>query len=121
MKKVQDNPVWNELWDSIKFCKESKKGKYSLDTYLDIVGEYTDGQIKLAETEEGLLYLGGECQITNSYDTKTYDFEVKMYFENSKGEKIIKEAKRNLSKDRFVFETDQEVGDKIRFEIQKPN
>lgn len=120
MEKDQENSVWSKLWDSIKFCKESKSGKYSLDIYLDIVGEYTDGQIKLAETE-GLIYLGGECQITNSYDTQTYDFEVKMYFEDSKGEKIVKEARRNMPKDRFVSETDQKIGDKIRFEIQKPN
>ena len=120
MRKVQETSGWSELWDSIKFCKESKSGKYSLDTYLDIVGEYTDGQIKLAESE-GLTYLGGECQITNSYETKTYDFEVKMFFEDSKGEKIIKEAKRNLSKDKFVSETDREIGKKIRFEIQRPN
>lgn len=120
MKNVQGTSVWSELWDSIKFCKESKSGKYSLDTYLDIVGEYTDRQIKLAETER-LTYLDGECQITNSYETKTYDFEVKMYFQDSKGEKILKEAKRNLPKDKFVSETDKEVGEKIRFKIQRPN
>ena len=120
MRKVQETSVWSELWDSIKFCKESKSGKYSLDTYLDIVGEYTDGQIKLAESE-GLTYLGGECQITNWYETKSYDFEVKMFFEDSKGEKIIKKAKRNLPKDKFVSETDREIGKKIRFEIQRPN
>lgn len=120
MENVKETSVWSELWDSIKFCKESKSGKYSLDTYLDIVGEYTDRQIKSAETE-GLTYLGGECQITNSHETKTYDFEVKMYFEDGKGETIVKEAKRNLPKDRFVSETDREVGEKIRFEIEKPN
>ena len=49
MVKEQENSFWSELWDAIKFCKESKSGKYSLDTYLDIVGEYTDIQIKAAE------------------------------------------------------------------------
>ena len=77
MKKIQENSVWSELWNSMKFCIESKSGKYSMDTYLDIVGVYTDGQIKLAESE-GLTYLGGECQITNSPDAKTYIFEVKI-------------------------------------------
>lgn len=120
MEKIQENSVWSELWDSIKFCKESKRGKYSLDTYLDIIGEYTDRQIKSAEAE-GLKYLGGECQITNSYDTNKYEFEVKMYFEDRNGEKMIREAKRNLPKDRFVSETDRKVGEKIKFEIQRPN
>lgn len=120
MDKVRETSFWRKLWDSIKFCRESKIGKYSLDAYLDIVGEYTDGQIKLAESE-GLTYLGGECQITNLYETKKYDFKVKMFFEDSKGEKIIKEAKRNLPKDKFVSETDWEIGEKIAFEIQRPN
>lgn len=120
MGKIQENSIWNELWDSIKFCKESKSGKYSLSTYLDIAEEFTDRQIKSAETE-GLIYLGGECQIANKYEEKEYEFEVKMYFEDDKGEKIIKEAKRDLPKDKFVSETEREVGENIRFEIQKPN
>lgn len=120
MEKEQKSSVWIELMDSIKFCRESKRGKYSLDTYLDIVEEYTDGQIKSAEIE-GLTYIGGECQIINSYEMKTYDFEVKMYFEDSKGEKIVKEAKRSLPKDKFVSETDRKVGEKVRYEIQSPN
>lgn len=120
MENVQENSVWSELWDSIKFWKESKSGKYSLDIYLDIVGEYADRQIKSAE-DDGLTYLGGECQITNSYDTNTYDFEVKMFFENSKGENIVKDAKRSLPKVKFVSETEREVGEKIKFEIQRPD
>lgn len=120
MKHVQKNSIWRELWDSIKFWKESKSGKYSLDTYLDIVGEYTDRLILLAEND-GLTYLGGECQIINSYDTNTYDFKVKMFFENSKGENIVKEAERSLAKVKFVSETEREVGVKTKFEIQRPN
>lgn len=120
MKGARENSVWSELWNSIKYCKESKSGKYSLNTYLDIVGEYTDRQIIEAE-ETGLTYLGGECQIINSSDTNTYDFSVQMFFSDGSGEKIVKEAKRNLPKDKFVSETDQSVGEKIKFEIQRPN
>lgn len=42
MKDSYEDSVWSELLNSIKYLKESKKGKYSLDTYLDIIGEYTD-------------------------------------------------------------------------------
>jgi hypothetical protein len=119
MEKDKEPSIWSELWDSIKFCKESKSGKYSLDTYLDIVGEYTDRQIESA-SDEGLTYLGGECQITNSTETNTYDFAIQMFFEDSNGEKVSKTAKRNLPKERFVSEMDREVGNKIKFEIQKP-
>lgn len=120
MKESHENSVWSELLYSIKYFRESKKGKYSLDTYLDIVGEYTDRQIKKAE-EKGFKYLGGECQITNSYDTNTYDYAVQMFFLDSKGEKIVKEAKRNIPKDKFVSETDGKVGERIKFEIQRPD
>lgn len=120
MEGTRENSIWNELWNSIKFYRESISGKYSLDTYLDIVGEYTDRQIIEAE-ESGLTYLGGECQIINSSDNNTYDFSVQMFFSNNSGEKIVKEAQRNLPKDKFVSETDLAVGEKIKFEIQRPN
>jgi hypothetical protein len=119
MEKTQEESVWSELWHAIKYCKESKKGKYSIDTYLDIVGEYTDRQIKTAE-ENGLKYLGGECKISNSFDTNTYDFDVKMFFEDSQGENIAREAKRSLPKEKFVSETYREIGDEIKFEITRP-
>jgi len=119
MEDTRKNSIWSELWNSIKYCKESKSGKYSLDTYLDILGEYTDRQIIEAE-EGGLTYLGGECQVINSSDN-TYEFSIQMFFSDDSGEKIIKDAKRNLPKNKFVSETKQAVGKKIKFEIQRPN
>lgn len=119
MTKRHENSIWSELWNSILFCKESQNGKYSLDTYLDIVGEYTDRQIKAAE-DEGLKYIGGECQITNLCETGTFDFEITMFFEDCTGAKILKEARRNLPKNKFVSETNDKVDGKIRFEIQRP-
>lgn len=119
MEDTRKNSIWSELWNSIKYCKESKSGKYSLDTYLDILGEYTDRQIIEAE-EGGLTYLGGECQVINLSDN-TYEFSIQMFFSDDSGEKIIKDAKRNLPKNKFVSETNQAVGEKIKFEIQRPN
>lgn len=119
MRKVQESSAWSELWDAIKYCKESKNGKYTLDTYLDIVGEYTDRQIKTAEDMD-LKYVGGTCKVTNSVNKEVFDFEIKMYFEDKKGKSIIKEAKRGLPKNRFVSETSRIVGDEISFEIKRP-
>ncbi len=119
MEDTRKNSIWSELWNSIKYCKESKSGKYSLDTYLDILEEYTDRQIIEAE-EGGLTYLGGECQVINSSDN-AYEFSIQMFFSDDSGEKIIKDAKRNLPKNKFVSETKQAVGGKIKFEIQRPN
>lgn len=118
---MEDNntSLWNELWNSIVFCKDSILGKYSLDTYLDIIGEYTDKQIVEAE-KQGLIYLGGECQIINSSDKNSYDFKIQMYFRDSQGGKILQEAKRSILKDRFVSNTDSEIGQMVRFEIKEP-
>lgn len=120
MENTYGNSVWSELWNSIKYYIESKRGKYSLDTYLDIVEKYTDIQI-IEEEKNGLVYLGGECEILNLSDTDTYNFFVRMYFENNSGEKIVKEAKRNLPKDKFVSEMAKDVGEKVKFEIQRQN
>jgi len=119
MDNTREKSVWNELWNAIKYCKESKRGKYSLDTYLDIIGEYTDRQILNAE-QEGLKYLGGECRIHNSFENEEFDFEIKMFFENDGGNSLVKESKWSLPKERFTSETEQGIEKDIRFEIQKP-
>ena len=120
MRREQENSIWSELWNALKYCIESRNGKYSLDTYLDIVGEYTDRQIKTAE-KGGLKYKGGECQVINSHDKNSYEFEIKMFFEDSNGENIVKEAKKILPKNKFLSETDKEIGETVKFEIKKPN
>lgn len=119
MRKVQESSAWSELWDAIKYCKESKNGKYSLDTYLDIVSEYTDRQIRAAE-DVNLRYVGGTCKVKNSFDADVFDFEIKMYFEDETGKSVIKEAKRGLPKNRFVSETSRIIADEVSFEIKKP-
>ena len=108
-----------ELWDSIKFWHESKRGKYGLETYLNILSEFTDRLIKEAE-QSGLTYVGGECQIVNIQAEKLYDFHIKMYFQDKYGEQILKEARRKLPKDRFTSETEQMIGAGQRFEIRRP-
>lgn len=113
--------AFKEIFESIKFCVDSKKGKYSLDTYLDIVGEYADRQIIACENE-GLEYLGGECAVKKSKtDSSLLEFSVELYFENEQGESIKKEAKRNLPLSKFVGETVSSIGSEtLKFNIQKP-
>lgn len=111
--------AWGELWDSIKFLYESKRGKYSLDTYLDIMSEFTDKLIQESE-QDGLTYLGGECCVADDKAERKYDFHVKLYFQNWNGSHILKEARRKLPKNCFTSETAQMVGAGTKFEIQKP-
>lgn len=111
--------VLDELINSFKFYRESKKGKYSLDTYLEIVGEYTDRLILQCE-KEGLMYVGGTCTVENNSVESTFDFKVKMYFESAEGNNILKEATRSLKKERFTSETENEVSQEVIFEINRP-
>lgn len=108
----------DKLWDAIRFCLESKKGKWSLDTYLDIVGQYADRQI-IEEKNEGNIYLGGECIVENKGDMLF--FEIELYFENSFGEKMNKSANRLLEKSKFIKETINMLEtEPMKFEIKEP-
>ncbi len=113
--------AFKEMFNSIKFCIDSKKGKYSLDTYLDIVGEYADRQI-VAGKNEGLEYFGGECTVKKSEtDSSILEFSIELYFENQQGESIKKEAKRNLSLSKFVDEIGNVIGSEtLKFNIKEP-
>lgn len=109
-----------ELFDSIKFFWESKRGKYSLDTYLDIIGEYTDRLIKESEEKEKLSFSGGECEAYKNTGGDKYTFSIKMYFESPSGEKIMKEAERSIEKSRFTSDTEGKLENKKIFEITGP-
>ena len=115
----QTKSVLDELISSFKFYKESKKGKYSLDVYLDIIGEYTDRMILQCE-KESMLFSGGTCKVKNNNIDSTFDFTVKMYFQDREGTNIVKEATRCLPKDRFISETEQDVSEVKIFEINRP-
>lgn len=117
MKK--ESSVLNELIKAFKYYIESKKGKYSLKTYLDIIGEYTDRLIVTGE-KEGFSFLGGTCTVANNEHDATYDFKIEMYFQDNEGNNITKEATRSLNKRRFTTETEDEVKNERKFEIYKP-
>lgn len=120
MSNDKKGSVLGELFDSIKFFRESRKGKYSLDTYLDIIGEYTDQLIKESEEKEKLFFSGGECEAYKNADDDKYTFSIKMYFASPSGEKIVKEAVRSLEKSRFTSDTEGKLENKKTFEITRP-
>lgn len=115
----QKKSVLYELISSFKFYRESKKGKYSLATYLDIVGEYTDRMILQCEKEK-YTFLGGNCKVINNTIEDTYDFRINVYFENRDGKKVMKEATRQIQKSRFTSETEKELQTEKIFEINRP-
>lgn len=118
---MKDKGILADLFESIQYCMDSKKGKFSLDTYLDIIGEYADKQI-LAAQKEGLVYRGGQCAVKKATATsESYIFEVNLYFETETGEQVKKEAKRELPIDKFVREMQMQIGTETKvFQIYAP-
>ena len=117
MADAANNSLMSELWNSIKYAIESKQGKYDLDTYLDIVGEYADRLIAESEKKENLLYQGGQCEVTQLEDC--YQFAVKLYFKSEDGTDVLKEASKKIGKNRFTSETSLMLEHSKTFEILK--
>lgn len=117
MEDATNSSIMSELWNSIKYAIESKQGKYDLDTYLDIVGEYADRLIAKAEKEEKILYQGGNCEVTQQENI--YQFTVKLYFKAEDRTDVLKEASRKIEKKRFTSETMRMLEQSKTFEILK--
>lgn len=117
MADTANRSVMSELWNSLKYAIESKQGKYDLNTYLDIVGEYADQLIAESEKKENLFYQGGHCEVTQLEDC--YQFTVKLYFKSEDGADTLKEASRKIKKNRFTSETRSRLEESKTFEITK--
>lgn len=109
-----------DLIDSIIYFRESKKGKFSLNTYLDIVEQYADRQIIESEKNEGIIYLGGTCEVYNIPERGMFCFNVKLYFQTQDGKSTLKEASRELPYEKFTSETRSEIGQGKILKIHRP-
>ena len=112
----------HELIDSIVFAWDSQKGKYSLETYLSIVGEYTDRLI-LSSEQNGYCYTGGHCKVSIPEGvTDSIQFAVEMYFADTNENRIMKKAKRILPAYKFTRETVERLNQfkELEFNIEKP-
>lgn len=117
---MKSKSAWKEFLESIQFCFDSKKGKYSLESYLEIIGQYTD-QLILQTEDSGLIYTAGECIVSRSTQEESYDFGVMMYFIDEQGNAIKKEAFRKIPITKFTREAVEQIGTKkLKFNIEKP-
>lgn len=120
--KGKKEGIFQELFDSIRYMIESKKGRYSLDTYLDIVGEYAD-RIILDCREKGYLYKGGNCRVSADVNNESqFCLGVRLYFENENAENIEKVAERYIDANKFTTETILKIRERkeLVFEIDEP-
>lgn len=121
-KKENKEGILQQFFDSIRYMRESKRGRYSLETYLDIVEEYAD-RIILDCKGKGYFYKGGNCRVSvDEKNASQFLFGVKMYFENKNAEYLEEAAERYIDVNKFTTETILKIKEskELIFEIDEP-
>lgn len=108
-----------QLLNAIFYFIDSLRKKYSLETYIEVISQYTD-KIILKEIESGKLYRGGNCLVKKNNKTEIL-FTVKMYFIDENGQNYIKEAARTLALSQFTRETEDLLKEEKNYDILKPS
>ena len=114
--------IWDAIKNALKFTYQSAQGKYDLNSYLEVLGEYTDKEIK-EFIAAGYSYGGGEAVFSTKPGDVSIKAVVKMYFlEKETNKHKMKKAERFLEKSMFVDETISELENKgeVAFEINAP-
>lgn len=110
-----------EIRQSLAYLFQSIRGKYSLETYLEFLGEFTDAEIDTAVCS-GLVYRGGEAVFQTQPEDENVKITVSLEFQDSAGAWKLKKAERAVPKTTFTWETlrRMECAEKMYFEIQEP-
>ena len=87
--------LWEAIKKALKYIKQSAQGKYSLESYLEILGRFTDSQIDEA-LDCGEMYGGGEVTWSVSKDEPSFQVDVEMKF-YSPSEKKTKTEKASVT------------------------
>lgn len=114
--------MWDAIKSALKFTYQSAQGKYSLETYLEVLGQYTDDEIR-EFTSSGHSYGGGELVFSTDKSDVSIKAVLKMYFvETSTGKYKMKKAERYLEKSMFTDEAVDQIENKgeMAFEINAP-
>lgn len=116
------NGIWEELKDAFRYLFQSAKGKYSLESYLEALGEFTDEEIN-RELDDGEHYGGGEVTFSSIRNKDYIKIVIEMRFSNERDMKIkTKRAEREVERRSFtdsalkIFDENGET----TFEIKPP-
>ena len=111
-----------ELKESLGYLFQSIQGRYSMESYLDILGEFTDEQINIA-LDSGYIYRGGELTFSTDPDQDVVKASVTMrFYDKDSNKDITKKAERQLKKKTFTSEAIKYLEDntEVTYEIKPP-
>ena len=120
----KDQSGWNifaEVWRSIRYAVESALGKHSLESYLSVLGRFTDSEI-LEARRQGLRYCGGKVIFRAGQDSDFILAEISLYFQEAAGKAVEKTAKQKLEKRIFTMESlmKMETVGTMEFQVEEP-
>lgn len=120
-KSDENKSIFTEMVDSLKYMFQSAQGKYSLETYLEVLGEFTDSEI-LSGEDTGLTYIGGEVVFLTKKNESDILITINLEFQDINREWKLKSSERSVKKNMFTQETVKrlETSSKIKFEIERP-
>lgn len=115
----EHNSMIKDFLDAVQFYIDSKRGKYSLETYLKIISEYAD---KLILESKEMMYIGGECRVRKKIEQEEFlEFYIAMFFRDKDDNEYMKEACRKLSVKKFTKETIRTIGEQeYIYQIDEP-
>lgn len=111
--------IW---WEQLIYLLDSMSGKYSFLTYLDIMNDFIDEEIR-QEQAQGLRYTGGHVIFLNNTTHNSCDILVELFFLRPENDKyLVKRAERQLSKSQFIRRDIAllEKQQRLEFNVEKP-
>ncbi len=109
------------LKEDLQYLIQSALGKYSLETYLEVLGGFTDGEIR-DRVRDGLIYRGGEASFTARRGEWEVIVSVALHFQDQEGEWSQVKAERSLRRSMFTGETLRRLEDaeSVSFAVHAP-
>lgn len=96
--------AFDELIRAIQYRNDSQKGLLSMDSFLDIIGDFCDKEIEKTKSL-GTKYIHGACIAEKSEEDSCYKFYIELVFEEQDGEVLSKNMILEKKFDEFTRET----------------
>lgn len=107
-------------WEQLVYLLDSMRGKYSFATYLEVMNDFIDEEIRNMQAQ-GLRYTGGHVIFEDRNDV--CDIQMELFFLHPQSNQYsVKRAERQLPKQKFIHRDVDllEKQKKLEFNVEKP-